>query len=179
MRSILILIAMSLSACSSNLQTPVDSSSPYYRLPVGSKVVLKQDLAVPPGRTRLFLQQGQTMMLGDFDRYLANCNFEISSLSEASQTIQSQQFTVSKVEDLMVEVVQQDSQQLFLKVGMDDSATPMVTRGYHFWLSSAHQSDVIRLSCRGAFDDMWAALPPTLEEIRHAVGDLIELQLAL
>lgn len=174
-----ILIALSLSACSSNFQTAVDTSSPYYRLPVGSKVVLKQDLVVAPGRTRLFLQQGQTMMLGDFDRYLANCNFEISALSEEPQTIQSQHFSVSKVDELMVEVVERDSQQRFLKVAMDDSGTPMVTRGYHFWLRSAQQADVIRLSCRGAFAEMWAAQPPTLEEIRQAVGDLIELQLAL
>ncbi|MES9863952.1 MAG: hypothetical protein ABW157_01315 [Candidatus Thiodiazotropha sp. LLP2] len=179
MRWILILIALSLSACSTGYQTISDLNNPYYRLPVGSTIVLKQALVIAPNRTRLFLQQGQSMLLEDFDRYEPNCNFEVRSLVDEQQIVNPETFTITKVEELMVEVVQAEQEYGYVTVGLDDSGTPMVSRGYHFWLDSRHHPEVMRLTCRSAFDDMWNALPPTISEIRQALDEVAELQLAL
>ena len=79
----------------------------------------------------------------------------------------------------MVEVVKKLPEYRFVPVGLDDQGTPMVSQGYHFWLDSEQQPEVLRLSCRGAFDDMWETQPPSIEEIQQTMGDLAELQLAL
>ncbi|MEW8340607.1 MAG: hypothetical protein AB2688_15905 [Candidatus Thiodiazotropha taylori] len=174
-----VVIALCLSGCSANFQTSFNPASPYHQIPVGSKVVLKQPLEVSAYRTRLFLQLGETMQLEDFDRYKANCNFEVTSLTDGVQTIQPQTFTIERVQGLMVEVVDGEAEYRFIPAGLDDQGTPMVTQGYHFWLDSSEQPEVRRLSCRGAFDDMWAAQPPSIEEIQQSIGNLAELQLAL
>ncbi|MEW8625020.1 MAG: hypothetical protein AB2551_04655 [Candidatus Thiodiazotropha sp.] len=174
-----IVIALCLSGCSSNFQSSLNPANPYHQIPVGSKVVLKQALEVSAHRTRLFFQLGETMQLEDFDRYKANCNFELSSLTDGVQTIQPQTFTIRRVEGLMVEVVKKLPEYRFVPVGLDDQGTPMVSQGYHFWLDSEQQPEVLRLSCRGAFGDMWATQPPSIEEIQQTMGDLAELQLAL
>ncbi|MCG8489848.1 MAG: hypothetical protein MI756_20425 [Chromatiales bacterium] len=174
-----IAIALCLSGCSTNFQSSLNPANPYHQIPVGSKVVLKQALEVSAHRTRLFLQLGETMQLEDFDRYKANCNFELSSLTDGVQTIQPQTFTIRRVEGLMVEVVKKLPEYRFVPVGLDDQGTPMVSQGYHFWLDSEQQPEVLRLSCRGAFDDMWETQPPSIEEIQQTMGDLAELQLAL
>ncbi|MCG7902674.1 MAG: hypothetical protein JAY99_05950 [Candidatus Thiodiazotropha lotti] len=174
-----IVIALCLSGCGANFQTSFNPASPYQQIPVGSMVVLKQALEVSAHRTRLFLQLGETMQLEDFDRYKANCNFELNSLTDGVQTIQPQTFTIKRVEGLMVEVVDRLPQYRFVSVGLDDQGTPMVTQGYHFWLDSTQQPEVLRLSCRGAFDDMWASQPPSIDEIQQTMGDLAEIQLAL
>ncbi|MET0009212.1 MAG: hypothetical protein ABW124_02675 [Candidatus Thiodiazotropha sp. 6PLUC9] len=174
-----LLIALCLSGCSTAYQTVADFDNPYYRIPVGSTIVLKQALLVAPNRTRLFLQQGEPMLLEGFDRYKPNCNFEVKSLLNEPQTIHPETFTVTKVEELMVEVVQKQRQYGFVTVALDDSGTPMVSRGYHFWLESSQHPEVMRLTCRSAFDDMWAAQPPTISEIRQALDEIAELRLVL
>jgi hypothetical protein len=174
-----IALALCLSGCSSNFQTTLNPANPYHQIPVGSRLVLKQALEISAQRTRLFVQLGETMQLEDFDRYKANCNFEVSSLTDEVQTIYPQTFTITRVESLMVEVVKTLLEYRFVTVGLDDQGTPMVSQGYHFWLESDQQPEVLRLSCRGAFDDMWATQPPSIEEIQQTMGDLAELQLAL
>jgi hypothetical protein len=119
------------------------------------------------------------MLLGEFDRYKANCNFEVKALRDMPQTIQPDKFTVLAIDDLMTEVVLMDDEYRLRTVGLDDSGTPMVTRGYHIWLGSTRQHGVMRLTCRGAFGDMWEALPPTLAEIRHALGEIAAIELAI
>ncbi|MEJ2619241.1 MAG: hypothetical protein P8163_03045 [Candidatus Thiodiazotropha sp.] len=174
-----IVVALCLSGCSSNFQTTLNTANPYHQIPVGSKLVLKQPLQVSAQQSRLFIQQGETMQLEDFDRYQANCNFELRERGERAQTINPQTFTINRVEGLMVEVVKTSSTNGFVSVGLNDQGTPMVTQGYHFWFDAEPRSEVMRLSCRGAFDDMWASHPPSIEEIKQTLGNLAELQLAI
>jgi hypothetical protein len=153
---------------------------PYNLPPVGSKIVLAQQLNVEPGTTRTFLQRGKPMSLGDFNRYYANCNFEVKSLNNDIQRIEPDTFSVEKVERLMTEVVRSESSwPRVLRVDYADPSSPMVTHGYHLWLSSKRQSDVMRLTCRGAFDDLSRAQPPSIEEVREALGNIAELVLAV
>ena len=178
MRWILIFLVMT--GCSHTARQSDDLANPYQSPPVGSTIVLKEPLTIPPSRTRLFLQQGSAMLLGDFDRYKPNCNFEVRSLTDLRQTISPDAFIVTKVQRMMTEVVRvHGAKPLPMPAGLDDQGTPMITRGVHLWLGSEKQPDVMRLTCRGAFDDMWAAQPPSIQEIRQALGDLAELVLAI
>jgi hypothetical protein len=156
-----------------------DLAYPYNLPPVGSKVVLAQQLNIEPGATRTFLQRGKPMSLGDFNRYYANCNFEVKNLDDEVQRIEPDTFSVEKVERLMTEVVRSDiAQSGVIKVDYADPSSPMVTHGYHLWLNSKSQPDVMRLTCRGGFDDLSRAQPPSIEEVREALGNIAELVLA-
>jgi hypothetical protein len=57
-----------------------------------------------------------------------------------------------------------------------DASPADIFLGYHFWLHSDNQPDVLRMTCRGVFAEPWEAEYPTLEEIAVALGDYAELQ---
>jgi hypothetical protein len=155
-----------------------DLAYPYNLPPVGSKIVLAQQLSIEPGTTRAFLQRGKPTTLGDFNRYHANCNFEVRHLSSESQRIEPDTFSVEKVERLMTEVVHSNfPQPRVLRVEYTDPSSPLVTHGYHLWLGSDRQPEVMRLTCRGAFDDLSRAEPPSINEVREALGSIAELVL--
>jgi hypothetical protein len=156
-----------------------DLGYPYNLPPLGSKIVLIQQLTIKPGTTRTFLQQGEPMALGDFNRYYVNCNFEVQGLSNGIQQIEPDTFLIKKVERLMTEVVQNRIKQpRFVMAEYADPGSPLVAHGYHLWLSSKRQPDVMRLTCRGAFDDLSRAQPPAIDEVREALGKLAALVLA-
>lgn len=174
-----IVLLFFLSACSQSYMVSENLAYPYNLPPVGSKIVLMQALTIEPGTTRTFLQRGKSMALGDFNRYYPNCNFEVQKLSDRIQRIEPDGFIIEKVQRLMAEVVRYDSGQFrSLKVEYADQGSPMVTHGYHLWLSSERQPGVMRLTCRGAFDDLSRAEPPSIDELREALGKVAELVLA-
>jgi hypothetical protein len=53
----------------------------------------------------------------------------------------------------------------------------MITRGVHLWFGSDTQPDVMRLTCRGGFDDPWRAQPPSIDEMRVVLGDYARIEL--
>ncbi|MEW8693567.1 MAG: hypothetical protein AB2535_21245, partial [Candidatus Thiodiazotropha endolucinida] len=88
-------------------------------------------------------------------------------------------FIIKKVQRLMTEVVRQYNHRWgYINVEFSDPGSPMVTHGYHLWLSSEKQPDVMRMTCRGAFDDLSRSEPPSINEIREALGNIAELVLA-
>ncbi|MCU7937683.1 MAG: hypothetical protein KZQ99_23015 [Candidatus Thiodiazotropha sp. (ex Dulcina madagascariensis)] len=175
-----VLLLCLLTGCGQAHRFNADLSHPYNLPPLGSQVVLKRPMTIKPGTTRLFLQQGEPMALSEFDRYKPNCNFEVRDLSSVEQVIEPDSFSVIKVERLMTEVVRQkDVVTGLLPAGMDDQGTSMVARGIHLWFDSVRKNEVMRLTCRGAFADMWEAQPPSIEEIRAALGEYAELVVAI
>ncbi|MET0028140.1 MAG: hypothetical protein ABW101_10930 [Candidatus Thiodiazotropha sp.] len=173
----LVLGLLMLTACSQTSITVRDDTNPYHPPAVGDRVQLLEPLELPPETARIFLQNGEPMVLHAFDRYKVNCNFEVRTLKPETQTIQPDEFIIKRVQALMVEVVKREPSGRggLMRVGMDDSGSSSVTRGYHLWLESEQQPDVMRLSCRGAFDYMWDATPPSIQEIRQALGSRARL----
>ncbi|MEW8037403.1 MAG: hypothetical protein AB2817_15170 [Candidatus Thiodiazotropha sp.] len=173
-----IMLMLLLSACSQSYMVSDNLAYPYNLPPIGSKLVLVERVAIEPGTTRTFLQRGRQMSLGDFDRYRANCNFEVGRLSDEVQQIEPDTFVIKRVQRLTTEVVRNpDHRPRFIAAEFDPSS-PIVTHGYHLWLSSEKQPDVMRVTCRGAFDDLSRAEPPSIDEIREALGEIVELVLA-
>lgn len=173
-----IMLLLLLSACTQSYMVSDNLAYPYNLPPIGSKVVLLKRVAIEPGTTRTFLQRGRSTSLGNFDRYRANCNFEVENLSDRVQQIEPDTFVVKKVQRLTTEVVRNHTDQpRFFAVELD-RGSPIVTHGYHLWLSSEQQPDVMRITCRGAFDDLSQAEPPSIEEIRETLGEIAELVLA-
>lgn len=60
----------------------------------------------------------------------------------------------------------------------EHGSPPDIMHLYHFSLHSEKQPDVLRLTCRGILDEPRDAVPPTIAEIRQALGDIVLLRLA-
>ncbi len=182
MNRILVLgLTLLLAACSQSYLVSDDQDYPYNLPPVGSSLVIKKPITVPADETRIFLQRGELLRKSKFDRYEASCSLELRKLAESPREIQPDTFIVGRVERLMQRVVRNDpAPEGPMKVGMDDDGgTPLVVRGYHLWLGSERQPDVMRMTCRGYFDDINRAEPPSFNDIRRSLGDYAELILAI
>ncbi|MCU7845682.1 MAG: hypothetical protein KZQ93_17770 [Candidatus Thiodiazotropha sp. (ex Monitilora ramsayi)] len=176
----MVILILVLTACSQQYLARDDPAYPYNLPPVGSTIVLKQTVTVPAGETRIFLQDGVLKRKSDFDRYKANCSLELRKLEERAREIEPDSFMITEVQRVMEQVVQKEVPDTgFMRVGFDNSGKPMVVRGYHLWLGSEKQPGVMRMTCRGAFDDINRADPPSLEEVRQALGELAELSLSI
>lgn len=161
-----------LSSCSSYLPDYSDRDSGY-------RLVLHKALQVAPGNARVFLQGGRQLPSLAFDQYEPSCSLEVRKLSEQVQTIEPDQFVVNLVQDLIEEVAQWRTLQLAslgLAGAAVDSSPADIFRGYHFWLTSSDQPNVLRMTCRGAFSEPWNAQPPTQVEIAAALGDYATLE---
>ncbi|WP_177418645.1 hypothetical protein [endosymbiont of Lamellibrachia barhami] len=178
MKTSFVIIALSLLAgCAGFDRVSGGESDVYAMPPVGTTIVLKASLFVPAGQTRVYLQGGAVVSKAKMDRYLPNCNFEIRTLSEDAQEIRPESFIVSRLQREMAQVVMLDAPLLVAGLNLAglDGGVPMVFRGVHLWISSDIQPEVMRLTCRGVLEDMIWARPPSIQEMRTAMGDKADL----
>jgi hypothetical protein len=175
MSMLLVVSTVTLGACAAPV---VDENSTYYRLPVRTTVVLQQDLPVPAGHARVFLQYGKVVEQRHLKPYQASCNFEQREVSDGSAVIKADRFTVTAVssgEDYVV----QGSPLIYAgwqMSGFNDSVS-MVNAYVRYELSSPNQPQVMRLTCHGGFDFQGRAQPPSLTEINAAVGEAVKFEL--
>jgi len=164
------------SACSS--WVVIDSASPFYVPPVGSRVVVKQRLTVPPGKTRVFLQFGKVIPRSARDDYAVNCNFDINTLNDSPRFIEAGIYTVTRSLRHSDDVVSREPLRLAASgslAGMmfgdyDNGGTPVLFEEVVLTLTSTPPSDVRELACRGAMDEPLEMQLPTLAEMRQALG---------
>ena len=165
-----------LSACSAPLVT--DPNALNYVPTPGSKVTVKQRIEVPAGQTRIFLQRGKLITKpSQLDHYWTNCNFEINTLAEASRYIEPGIYTVTRTTRQEKEAVLHQPERIKLAaVGIGgvmarggDGAL-MLFEEVKMTLQSAQPSDIRDLACRGVLTDPVLVEPPTLAEIRQALG---------
>jgi len=174
MRSVLgLLVFFGLTGCNGLLPD-------YSGQDAGYRLVLHQVVIVPPERTRVFIQGGRITGTG-FDSYEVSCNLEVRKLVDREQRIKPDTFVVNRIQEFFEEVadagwrpVQLASLEL---TGAAVDASPSdIYRGWHFWLHSDRQPDVLRLTCRGVFAAPWEAKTPTYREIAAALGELATLK---
>jgi len=146
----------------------------------GYRLILHQPIVIPPQRTRIFIQEGKIAGTG-FNSYEVSCNIEVRKLKEESQRIEPDTFVVNRVQEFFEEVADTGWRPETLAglglAGADvDSSPSDIFRGWHFWLHSEKQPDLIRLTCRGVFAEPWEAVPPTFEEIAWTLGNIASLK---
>jgi hypothetical protein len=169
--------------CSSLVVT--DPASPFYVPPVGSRVVVKQRLTVPPGKTRVFLQYGKVIPRSARDDYAVNCNFDINTLSDAPRYIEVGSYTVTRSLRHSDDIVQRQAVRLAaldLSAGMmiwRRDGTPVLFEEVVLTLSSTPPSDVRELACRGAMAEPTEIELPTLAEMRQALGEYADIQVPI
>jgi hypothetical protein len=153
-----------------------------YRTLAGSRLQLLQPLDIPPGRTRLFIQHGKVLQGNSADQYDTQCNFEVEDLSKQVQRIEPDSFLIERVQALTEPVVLTRPVMVAALggvaslAGVGDDGASDIFQGYNFWLSSARQPQVMRLTCVGAYDTPSDARAPTLQEIRKTLAGIARIE---
>lgn len=168
---VLVLSAVVLAGCAA---TMVDGS----RLLAGATVVLQQDLTIPSGHARVFLQGGAVVEKTRLNIYQPHCNFEQRVVSDGSAVIAADRFLVTQVsvgDDFIV----QRGAALFASLGMDggNGIPGNLHRYVRHTLSSPRQPQVMRLTCHGGAEIPGRAEWPRLHEIRAALGSVATIEL--
>lgn len=171
----ILLCPVLLSACKGSL--PVGGAA-RDELRGSSEVILHQDLVIPAGATRVFLQFGQVIAKTDLAIYQPHCNFEQRSVSDGKARIASGRFAIVGIregEDFIV----QGARQMYaaLQRANDDYGMTQVNRYLHFNLLAAGQPEVMRLTCHGGFDFTGRAELPEPGDIHRSLGDVASLLL--
>ena len=160
-------------ACSAALVT--DPNAKNYVPTPGTTVTVPQRIEVPGGQTRIFFQRGEIVKkASDLDLYKTNCNFEINTLDESTRYIEAGSYTVSRTtrregEVVLFKPLQYASLAVGGMVGRGDGP-PMYFEEVRMTLRSDQPTDIRDLTCRGAMTDPQFLEPPTLAEIREALG---------
>lgn len=162
-------------------------------IPEGSTLVLEQDLQVPSGEARVFMQNGRVMrdaVLGGMDRFKPRCSFglERRGSERLVSTIEADRFTTGPartrayVRNWPDEGVQVAGRSLSFGFGlaMNDSGGPDI--GYLTYVleipvSSPDQPQVDDFTCKVDKPKNWRG-KLGLEAIREAAGDLVTVERA-
>jgi hypothetical protein len=183
-RLLAILLTATLLGCAA-MEATRDPASPFFVIPVGSVIELHQPLEIRPGTARIWLQRGQVAAGQDW--YAPSCNLEIRTLDrERSQTVAPGTFVIRRVQQMeeWVELRRPEVQVAAVGFGVglrvgdyDDGGVMGMWRGYHLWLESEEQPDVLRMTCMGAFARVWEVRPPSLEDLRVVFGEVATVHL--
>ena len=176
--SILLASTLLLAGCSKSAAVRESAGGDFLQLQ-GATLVLNQAVEVGPGKARVFIQDGRVLGNG-FDHYRAHCGLEIRSVQHDGFVVQPDRFAITLVQGSLQQVVTRGAVQvasLSLASGIDGgNGSSAYHEGYHFWLESRQQPEVIRLSCYGVYAQPYELEPPTLQEIHEALGPLAEIR---
>jgi len=147
------------------------------RLPaVSDEIQLDQDLEIRPDSTRVFFQRGEVVAKKDLDHYHPSCDLELRTLSPEVQHVKKDSFTVTRVIYSQESVVVWDGVRVAgfgWGGGLWWEGGRSIYRFIRMELHSDVQPDVLRLTCRGAYEDYHRASYPSPVEVRIALGRFI------
>jgi len=183
--AIFLCVASLLASCASN---PYPASSPYYQIPSGSQIELKQSLSIPPDRARVYLQHGKVVSASEKNRYAPHCWFLSQKLSEDGQVIQPDTFVITstyKSQDLVQNFSNQmlASNSLYVdwKGAIELSSHHRISGGgdalmavdyiSELRIHSDKQPDIQRMGC-SHWDDPSMGNYLTLDQMQSALGDI-------
>lgn len=144
---------------------------------------LYEGIAIPEGRTRVFMQNGR--IVTGIDEFAPHCALEIRHLSGPPRWVPAGRYPIKRIQAVMTEVVYGVPSGRFAGVSVgigihvgsssiwdDDLSPPEVFEGYHFWLLDTANVGLLRLTCFGARDMPADVEPPTLVELRQVLGGM-------
>lgn len=153
-------------------------------VPPGSTVVLTRALDVPAGVKRAYIQGGRVVAYGDVSRFEPSCSFgqRVVDRTALLQTIEPDSFTAGVSRAWTQAAGAGDDGTRVASAGLlmlleDRERLGMITYRTEIPLQSPRQPEIDDLTC--AYDR--ESIPPnqylTLEQIRAALGDIVEIRL--
>lgn len=175
----MVLVLVVSSACNSVYETK-DENSYYYAVPVGSSIVLNQEVTISGDQVATYVQNGELMSYDAVNKYYPNCKFEIYTMSEQPRTVEPDAFEIIKVVDEIESSSIKKSIQLAVRGNA--YAFGMLDRSHVFnyatmmYLKSEKQKDVYRMTCQH-WEDMRDDRYLTVAQMRQAMGDVFTLEI--
>lgn len=163
-----------------------DIDSPFFAPPKGSTVILHENLEIAPQTARVFLQRGQIYRYGGINRYYPWCYFQINTVEDATQELGADTFDVYRVVSRTEEVVENQPIRFAglssktaggIMLAYGGGGPPTVTQTVQLWLRSEKQADIRKMVCGGAEDNPATVVPPSILEIKGALGATATLKL--
>lgn len=152
-----------------------DESSPYYRVPVDSTLVLNQPLTVPIKQKRVYFQDGRPLAFYEVNEYQPWCVLRMRTKKDVAQRIASDEFVVSEVtREYLHEVARLPILVAQFERGGSEMTYEVVATRME--LTSDTQPDVQSLSCsrwRIPQDRYWV----TIRDVRESLGSIFDLRL--
>ncbi len=168
------LAVTALAGCAASPESPL--ASPYFGLEPGSVLELHRDLEIPPGVARVFLQRGKVIPKGEMNQYEPSCDIEVRDLSQEVQIIRKGIFSIEREQFGREAVAESGGLKLAFYGSLWTDGGFSVFRYRRFWLQSEDQPQVMRMTCRGTWEEIVRARPPTLPEIRIALGEIFSIK---
>ena len=178
-KALLFFLSLILTACTT---TPYPVTSPYYQIPPGSQVLLKQPLSIPPNQARVYIQYGKVISAKDKEKYYPHCWFLSWKVLDTSQTIKADSFTVIKTEKFE-NMVQTPTWYQYagiyggIGIGMkQDDGPTAVEYTTRLTIQSDTQSGIREFACNH-WDHPVDGEHLTVAEMQKALGDIVEIKL--
>jgi hypothetical protein len=182
-----LLIAIITTSCAINNNNPKQS---WYYPQAGSRIILHQKITIPANSGSVYIQHGK-ITGGAHSRFHPYCKIRIRSVKNTRQFIQPDTFNVTHstrqmelVADRGIKVAALGNTAsglgigIGVNIGFGSSHAPSdIVETVRMTLHSASQPGVMNLVCGGAEDHPANAEPPTLAEIREALGKIITVRL--
>ncbi len=164
-----------------------NEDSPYYEVPVDSKLILHRDLTIPAKTAIVYLQRGQIVSKHyQVNRWGTYCELELSRKRDVPQTIEADEFDIYKVKQETVfgdgGFIQLASRGLWFAgvagiMPEHDGKQLYEVVATRMTLRSERQPDVQALIC-ARWHTAQAMSYLTIRKIRDTLGDIFSLQLA-
>lgn len=180
MRAVILgLMLAALAACSTGYRG--NESSPFYTVPVGSRIVLNRPLTIPSDQLGVLFQNGKPVTR--VTTYYPHCKLELRDLAGSERTVAPGEFVVTRVSRLWGHSVGAGTIQLadatrvrHLLANNDKDGGPSIRAFVTFMdLGSDQQPEVSRLSC-GVWGYPREDQHVSIEEIRRALGDVVTVR---
>jgi len=142
---------------------------------VGWSLILNEPLTIPGNSATVFMQNGQVIAEQQKDQYYANCRLEVNYPEEQSRTVQTDTFTIYRIERDQEDVLWQPRRYASNGIILASGATAdkYITVLY---LRSPRQTDVTRLTCEHWEDPTIFPQHLTLQQINNTLGKIFTLK---
>jgi hypothetical protein len=110
------------------------------------------------------------------NQYEPSCDIEVRKLSQEIQVIKKGVFSIEREQFGREAVAESDGVKLAFNGGLWRGGGYSVFRYRRLWLQSEEQPQVMRMTCRGTWEEIVRATPPTLPEIRIALGEIFSIK---
>lgn len=165
-------------ACSSRQTGNLEHRVGYYP-PILSKIILKQTLNVGADKAGLYIQDGQTKG-SSHSRFKPFCYIRFLNVKQTPRTIQPDTFTIksSRIETRLIAKNKPFSTPYgMISYRLADSTPSDILEVITMRIVSAKQPSVYLLECGGVENSPSQVEPPTIANMRSAMGNIMSLQL--
>ena len=164
-----------------------DENSPYYVMPVGSRLTLTRDVHIDPDQVATYIQYGKVLSFRDVQKYDPFCKFELYHRIESARTVKPDEINVVRAVQIESftsfesadawQFTRTSATRLAQSGGMDSGGPSIIFYTVRMDLQSTKQPEIYRMIC-----GRWSMYPGRYEhvsiaEIRRALDPVFTLQL--